>query len=50
MLRRVENGIVTIDTTMAEGAVSVEIDPDIRLIDRDRANNRQTLLRIPALR
>ncbi len=43
--RRVLNGSVGVDTTVSGRATLVEVDPDIRLIDRDRSNNRLVLLR-----
>ena len=41
--QRVTDDLIVLDTTVAGTPVFVEIDPEIRLIDRDRSNNRAML-------
>jgi hypothetical protein len=41
---RVVQGMARVDTTITGAVAYAEIDPEIRLIDRDRANNRVVLV------
>lgn len=43
----VRDGVAQVDTTVSGAVVAVEVDPQLRVIDRDRSNNRKRFGAIP---